>query len=104
MDSLFSDVPADATMFRIVCKSNLTLALAEDLTEKFAETLNYLDSLDTNYQSIHRAKEELNQQMEKQLTATGISPKTAANVVLAANVWKNKKESRRRLSLAKSVC
>ena len=37
-------------MFRIVVKSNLTLRLAEDLTEKLEQVLNVLDDMKGGYE------------------------------------------------------
>lgn len=111
MENLFSDVGADATMFRIVCKSNLTMALAENLAEQFVEILVALDSLGDGYKSIHRIKEELNNEVETTASEGGMSTTTAVSVVLAAGKWKgklnkeqSKREQRRRLSLTHGVC
>jgi len=43
-ESLFRDAAITATMFRIVCKSNLTMSLAEDLICHIEEVLPALDS------------------------------------------------------------
>jgi hypothetical protein len=104
LENLFSDVGPDTTMFRIVCKSNLTRALAEDLCEKFIETLSALDSMSDGYQSIHRVKETLQMEAESE----GVSARGATQAVLAANIWKNKtfnkKKQLKRLSLSHGVC
>jgi hypothetical protein len=108
LENLFNDVGADTTMFRIVCKSNLTLSLAEDLTEKFVETLIALDSMEAGYQSIHRVKEELRNEAEEHALLEGVSTSVAASTLLAANIWKkktfDKKKMIRRSSLSHSVC
>jgi hypothetical protein len=104
LENLFSDVGPDTTMFRIVCKSNLTRALAEDLCETFIETLNFLDSMSDGYQSINRVKEALREEAENE----GVTAHAAAKALLAANIWKNKtfnkKKQLKRLSLSHGVC
>merc|ERR1712194_930336 len=40
-------------MFRVVVKSNLTQALAENLADKIENIVVVLDSMDGGYQSIH---------------------------------------------------
>mmetsp|Transcript_37058 Transcript_37058/g.49143 ORF Transcript_37058/g.49143 Transcript_37058/m.49143 type:complete len:114 (+) Transcript_37058:1738-2079(+) len=52
MENLVSDVPAETTMFRIVCKSNLTMSLAEQLIDHFNEVLEVLDSLPAGYNAM----------------------------------------------------
>lgn len=54
-------------MFRIVCKSNLTRALADDLIEHIEGTMPVLDSMDEGYVSIkhRRAKKNWKDIMEK---------------------------------------
>ena len=52
LEDLFTDVDKDDTMFRIVVKSNLTMGLAEDLTNKLEEVLEVLDSMDEGYMSL----------------------------------------------------
>ncbi|HIF99571.1 MAG TPA: hypothetical protein EYQ54_21530 [Myxococcales bacterium] len=44
--ALFSNEDRNATMFRIVVKSNLTRGMAENLLESFVETFKFLDSVD----------------------------------------------------------
>ena len=51
-EDLFTDVKSDETMFRIVVKSNLTRGLALDLTNKMAEVIEVLDSMDSGYESL----------------------------------------------------
>ena len=53
---LFSDMPANQTMFRIVVKANLTQALAVDLLDAVKETLNFLDSHGESYAKIHHQR------------------------------------------------
>ena len=43
-ESLFHDASEDATMFRVVCKSNLTMAAATSLTVAFLQALEDLDT------------------------------------------------------------
>lgn len=90
MENLFSDVGADATMFRIVCKSNLTRSLAEDLTERFVEVLNALDSLKDGYQSLHSLKEAIHEDVAETALSGGMTMKEASGVVLAAGKWVGK--------------
>jgi oligoendopeptidase F len=112
LENLFKDVGPETTMFRIVCKSNLTLALAEDLTEAFIETLAALDSLEAGYQSIRRVKEELRSEAEETALLEGMSTQLAASTILAAEKWKkktfdkaeSKKKMIKRMSLSHSVC
>jgi hypothetical protein len=114
MEALFSDVGADATMFRIVCKSNLTRSLAEDLCEHFVEVLNALDSLKDGYQSLHSLKEEIEKDALETALFEGVSMETATNTILAAGKWlkktrENNKEKplpkpRRRRSVSHTVC
>lgn len=104
LENLFSDVGADTSMFRIVCKSNLTRALAEDLCNSFIETLTALDSMSDGYQSIRRMKEALKDEAQNQ----GLTARAVASSINAANIWKNKtfdkKKQLRRLSLSHGVC
>jgi len=51
-EDLFTDVKSDETMFRIVVKSNLTRGLALDPTNKMAEVIEVLDSMDSGYESL----------------------------------------------------
>ena len=112
MENLFKDVGPETTMFRIVCKSNLTMALAEDLTEAFVETLAALDSMEAGYQSIRRVKEEMRAHAEEDALVEGVSAQLAASAMLAAEKWKkktfdkaeSKKRMIKRLSLSHSVC
>lgn len=90
MENLFTDVGADATMFRIVVKSNLTRALAEDLTEHFVEVLSALDSLKDGYQSLHRVKEEIQEEALEKALLEGTSKEVAVNTILAAGKWLRK--------------
>ena len=109
LEPLFTDVGADATMFRIVCKSNLTRALAEDLTRKMTETLAALDSLSDGYQSIHMVHRDLQEEAEKKAATEGISTNLATSVVLAAGKWKHKaleskKKHRERMAKSFTTC
>lgn len=117
MESLFSDVGADATMFRIVCKSNLTRSLAEDLTERFIEVLMALDSLKDGYQSLHSLKAAAEEEAVETALVEGVTMKEASTVALAAGKWLQKareeiKErnslkgpgSMRRRSISHAVC
>lgn len=53
---LFSDRPAEATMFRIVVKSNLTAQMATNLLAAFEEKLTFLDACGPGYAAIHHVK------------------------------------------------
>lgn len=55
-DSLFTDEDQEATMFRVVVKSNLTAALANNLIKAFEEVLPFLDDLAEGYQSVTSEK------------------------------------------------
>ena len=55
MDTLCSDGRKHDTMFRIVVKSNLTLYLAQDLTDKLDEVLPLLDQQMSTKSGAHRA-------------------------------------------------
>lgn len=90
MENLCSDVGADATMFRIVCKSNLTRSLAEDLCERFVEVLYALDSLKDGYQSLHSLREEIQEEAAEAAIVQGTSVEVASNTVLAAGKWLHK--------------
>lgn len=108
MENLFSDVGADATMFRIVCKSNLTRGLAEDLTERFVEILNALDSLKDGYTSLHRLQEEIKDEAFETALVEGLSTEAANSTILAAGKWLGKtrnhtKEKRTALSRRRSI-
>lgn len=114
MEALFSDVRADATMFRIVCKSNLTRSLAEDLCEHFVQVLNALDSLKDGYQSLHYLKEEIEEDALETALVEGVSMEAATNTLLAAGKWlqktrehkeeKQSPEPRRRRRSVHTVC
>ena len=73
MEDLFSDVDAHATMFRVVCKSNLVRSLAEDLTERFVEVLNALDSLKDGYKSLHSLNQEIQDEAAEAAIAGGVT-------------------------------
>lgn len=52
LESLFRDAEPSDSMLRVVCKSNLTRNLADDLIQTFEETLKALDELDSEYQPV----------------------------------------------------
>lgn len=117
MEDLFSDVGAESTMFRIVCKSNITRALAEDLCEKFVEVLSALDSLKDGYMSLHSLTEEIEEEVTERALLEGVSRKAAAATVLAAGKWLDKtrtsmrerdeanaRKPRRQRSISHAVC
>lgn len=56
VDDLFKDEKGSATMFRVVVKSNLTSALAEDLIRALHEILSVLDELSEGYNSVKAVK------------------------------------------------
>lgn len=111
MENLFTDVDGHATMFRIVCKSNLTRGLAEDLCERFVEVLYALDSLKDGYQSLHSLREEAQEEIAETALVEGLSKHAA----LAATDWLAKARSNiaekkarpnmaRRRSISHAVC
>ena len=55
---VFADAPESQTMFRVVCKANLTAALALDLLDAVRESLDFLDRAGTGYAKIHRKKRD----------------------------------------------
>jgi len=63
---LFSDMPANQTMFRIVVKSNLTPELAAHLMKAFDAALETLDGLNGGYRDLHAG---IKQKVETQLTS-----------------------------------
>ena len=69
-------------MFRIVCKSNLTQALAQDLMVQFVKTLDALDSATPpSYHSFESFKEEKKGEAsdeEKEKTAALVDSKVTA--------------------------
>lgn len=50
---LFTDAPVDRAMFRVVVKSNLTLALASDLLVVIDNAVKFLDSHSMGYAQMH---------------------------------------------------
>lgn len=52
IESLLRDAPPEYTMFRIVVKSNLTIALAEDLADQIDKVIPIMDSMENGYTSI----------------------------------------------------
>jgi glutamate decarboxylase len=118
MESLFSDVDAHASMFRVVCKSNLTRSLAEDLTEKFVEVLNALDSLKDGYKSLHSLSQAVQDEAVAAARAGRMSISEASTAALAAGKWLGKARENikaraeekarprptRRLSVSHTVC
>ena len=65
LEDIFTDVDKDATMFRVVVKSNLTMGLAEDLTSKLEEVLGVLDTMDEGYMSL-RTKAKMLRELKKE--------------------------------------
>lgn len=53
---LFSDMPLDKTMFRIVVKANLTRPLVDHLLATFVKTLEFLDGAGAGFAEMHAAK------------------------------------------------
>merc|ERR1719229_1645826 len=53
-EALFSDIPKDTTMFRVVVKSNLTRSMAHDLMQAFEYAVRDMDELGVGYEAIHR--------------------------------------------------
>jgi len=54
LDTLCSDVTTNATMFRVVVKSNLTWSLAQHLIKHLMETLPVLDEMKGEYTSVKK--------------------------------------------------
>jgi len=113
MENLFTDVGADASMFRIVCKSNLTYSLAEDLVEQFVSVLGALDSLQDGYRSLHTIREALQGEANETAMREGITEEAATSAIVCAGKWlkktranmmEQKKAHRRSLSSAHPAC
>jgi hypothetical protein len=99
---LCRDASSDATMFRIVVKSNLTMSLAENLIATFEATLPILDSMEAGFLSAHTAKLALRHLIKPSLNAQAL-------VVTAAKKWlkirEHKGNSRlRRCSTNSAAC
>lgn len=56
--ALFSDLPKEQAMFRIVVKQNLTRPLATDLIDAIAATVHFLDLSGPFFRSVHIARNE----------------------------------------------
>lgn len=50
---LFSDMPKETTMCRVVCKSNLTRALGADLVNAIGESITFLGKVGAGYAAMH---------------------------------------------------
>jgi hypothetical protein len=99
---LCGDASSDATMFRIVVKSNLTMSLAENLIATFEATLPILDSMEAGFLSANTAKLALRHLIKPSLNAQAL-------VVTAAKKWlkirEHKGNSRlRRCSTNSAAC
>lgn len=53
---LFTDMPAETTMFRIVVKSNLTRALAGDLLTSIGNSVQFLEQVGEGYAAMHQVE------------------------------------------------
>lgn len=53
---LFTDAPADQTMFRVVVKANVTRALMENLVKCFVSVIEELDALGPGFANVHKPK------------------------------------------------
>jgi glutamate/tyrosine decarboxylase-like PLP-dependent enzyme len=53
LEALLIGAPIDASMFRVVVKSNLTMTLAEDLADHIDSVIPLMDSMKDGYHSIH---------------------------------------------------
>jgi hypothetical protein len=87
-EPLFADMPEEATMFRIVVKSNLTLSLAQQLMRHLEEMLPQMDAMESGYSSLHSNKEK-----EKALTRKK-SLEIEMNTAVAAAMWLGKARAR----------
>jgi hypothetical protein len=98
--ALFADVPAEASMFRIVVKSNLTMSLAQNLKQHFfQETLPVLiGTMQDGYRSMRLVKAAIRKELDKEPDTVTISPAIpkVANLMLAANKWRNKTSAHKR--------
>jgi len=87
---LFTDVKADSTMFRIVVKSNLTMALAYNLMNQLKDVLPILDGMDDGYHNFKTKKNAMKRDAE--------------SAALADVSSKLQRKRLRRGSIGKSVC
>ena len=71
LQNLCKDCSTDETMFRVVCKSNLTRALADDLIEHIEETMSVLDDMEAGYTSVQHQHAKNN--WKKLMTKAGHS-------------------------------
>ena len=55
-EPLFKDEKLSASMFRVVCKSNLTAPLAQDLIVHINDVLPLLDTMESGYKSVKTQK------------------------------------------------
>jgi len=50
---IFTDQPAEKTMFRVVVKSNLTIRMAKNLVTSFKQSIDFLNSHGPGYKKFH---------------------------------------------------
>lgn len=62
-DSLFTDVDSEASMFRIVVKSNMTLSLVEDLQEQLLGVLTILDKSRGEFHELRILRESVRESL-----------------------------------------
>lgn len=96
-EPLFSDMPEEATMFRIVVKSNLTLSLAQQLMRHLDEQLSDMDAMDSGYGSLKANKEKQKEDAKKKVT------KADFNAAVAASMWLGKARARASIRTGSAV-
>jgi len=57
--ALFSDAPANQTMFRVVVKNNLTRPLMQNLVECIEEVLKTMDKMGAGFKSMHDKEKQM---------------------------------------------
>merc|ERR1712032_711512 len=57
--ALFSDAPADQTMFRVVVKANLTRMLMQNLVQCFKDVLETMDRMGSGFKSMHCKEKQM---------------------------------------------
>jgi len=83
LEALLIGAPIDASMFRVVVKSNLTMTLAEDLADHIESVIPIMDNMKDGYNSLHSCGKK-NKSTELWLTA-----KKGALKAVAANRLKS---------------
>ena len=101
-EALFSDVKKECTMFRVVVKSNLTLGLAEDLTDHIAKVLVLLDSMDGKYEAMRYKHYKVGKEDDVPVPASKKRRLSLVDVV-NSDKFKHLVESKKRNSVVKTL-